>query len=263
MKPIEFQQANVVYAKDQPEYLPLPALKVPNDPQGLVITKWELSPEELERLKETGTIYLSMLTFNQPLMPVMLTIDFPAEQIKQTKMKNYIGIKQVKAEPCTLGEFIAKTGRNPYQNDGKMHGNDEPGYLVEYKDGYQSWSPKEVFEEAYYEGGIENASDGYHTFKELYDYRLLYNASFANLYAEKYPHKVVKSYRHHDGELCFGGGWFIVMIELPTGQISNHYENKDWDLFKCIEVENAPEWDGHTPKEASDRLYNYLKSESI
>lgn len=65
MKPVEFPGVNVVFAKDQPEYMPLPAMKIPNDPQGLIITKWQLSPEELERVKETGTIHLSMLTFNQ------------------------------------------------------------------------------------------------------------------------------------------------------------------------------------------------------
>lgn len=56
MKPVEFSGVNVVFAKDQPEYMPLPAMKIPNDPQGLIITKWQLSPEELERVKETGTI---------------------------------------------------------------------------------------------------------------------------------------------------------------------------------------------------------------
>lgn len=38
MKPIEFPGVNVVFAKDQPEYMPLPAMKIPNDPQGLIIT---------------------------------------------------------------------------------------------------------------------------------------------------------------------------------------------------------------------------------
>lgn len=64
-------------------------------------------------------------------------------------MKKYIGTKQVEAMPMTLGEYIAKTGRNPYEKDGKMHGGNEPGYLVKYKDGYESWSPAEPFEEAY------------------------------------------------------------------------------------------------------------------
>lgn len=79
MKPVEFPGVNVVFAKDQPEYVPLPAMKVPDDPQGLIITKWELSPDELKRIQETGTIHLSVLTFNQPLQPVLLTVDLPTE----------------------------------------------------------------------------------------------------------------------------------------------------------------------------------------
>lgn len=38
MKPVEFPGVNVVFAKDQPD-MPLPAMKIPNDPQGLIITK--------------------------------------------------------------------------------------------------------------------------------------------------------------------------------------------------------------------------------
>lgn len=64
-------------------------------------------------------------------------------------MKKFIGTKQVSAEPMTLGEFIEKTGRNPYANEPEMHGNNEKGYIVEYEDGYKSWSPKDVFEKAY------------------------------------------------------------------------------------------------------------------
>lgn len=56
------------------------------------------------------------------------------------------------------------------------------------------------------------------------------------------------------GELCFGGGWFIVMIETPFGQISNHYENKYWDEFHCEEKEFADKWDGHTEKDVIERL---------
>lgn len=110
----------------------------------------------------------------------------------------------------------------------------------------------------------ENTSDGYHTFKELYEYRLLYNAAFFNSLASghthgfKEKHEVHKSKKHADGEDCFGGGWFIVMAQLPTGQISNHYELKDWDLFNIPERERAAEWDGHTPQEAARRLREYL-----
>jgi len=101
-------------------------------------------------------------------------------------------------------------------------------------------------------------SDGYHTFNELYYYRMLYNAAFFNLLPKEWVHK---SKRHHTGEECFGGGWFVVMANLPTGQVSNHYELKDWDLFKVPEKEFADEWDGHTPQEAAERLYKYLQQE--
>ena len=65
--------------------------------------------------------------------------------------------------------------------------------------------------------------------------------------------KVTKINIQCAGEECFGGGWFIVMADLPTGQISNHYEMKDWNLFQIPEIDKAPEWDGHTPQEAAKR----------
>lgn len=111
-----------------------------------------------------------------------------------------------------------------------------------------------------------NYSDGYHTFNELYEFRKVYNAALFNEWAKHYPIKnpdgtiaytydVHKSWRHHEGELCFGGGWFIVVAILPTGQISNHYEAKDWDLFKIPECEKAKHpFDGHTSNDVLERL---------
>ena len=70
---------------------------------------------------------------------------------------------------------------------------------------------------------------------------------------------VHKSWKHNDGELCFGGGWFIVSAMLPTGLISNHYKSEDWDLFKVPEVEKAIyEYDGHTPQDTLTRLSNLI-----
>lgn len=73
MEPINFKGANVVYGKDQPEYLPLPAKK--RDARGEVITCWQLSPEELKKVQETGVIWCSILTFNQPLQPILLATE--------------------------------------------------------------------------------------------------------------------------------------------------------------------------------------------
>jgi hypothetical protein len=61
-------------------------------------------------------------------------------------MDKYIGTKIIEAEPafrCFEGIFI-KSGPMP----GPM-GLAEDGYKVRYEDGYESWSPKDVFEQAY------------------------------------------------------------------------------------------------------------------
>ena len=100
----------------------------------------------------------------------------------------------------------------------------------------------------------ENTSDGYHTFKELYDFRKIYNAVLFNEWTSGRKYQIHKSKKHSDGEECFGGGWFIVIATLPTGQISNHYELKDWDLFRCEERELADKWDGHTSQDVLTRL---------
>lgn len=59
-------------------------------------------------------------------------------------MKKYIGLKVVKAEPMTMTEAQKVLGREL-----KPTIAEEDGFLVEYKDGYKSWSPKSVFDEAY------------------------------------------------------------------------------------------------------------------
>lgn len=103
----------------------------------------------------------------------------------------------------------------------------------------------------------KHVSDGHHTFGELYEYRMLYNALAARFLVQHL--NVVKSRKHHDGEPCFGGGWFIVVIELPTGQVSNHYREEFWDLFKIPEVDLPPKYDGHNSAMAADRLRDFLQ----
>ncbi len=63
----------------------------------------------------------------------------------------YIGTKVIKAEPMTMIEAQKVLGREI-----KPSTIEEDGYLVEYKDGYKSWSPKSVFDEAYHEVGSLN-----------------------------------------------------------------------------------------------------------
>ena len=90
---------------------------------------------------------------------------------------------------------------------------------------------------------------------ELYEFRLLYNAHLFNEWVENEKYEVYKSRKHYDGEVCFDGDWFIVVAILPTGQITNHYNLKDWDLFKIPEYECVKhEYDGHMPYDVLKRL---------
>ena len=111
---------------------------------------------------------------------------------------------------------------------------------------------------------IGDFSDGYHTFNELYDYRKAYNAAFFNELAKQGLYDVHKSKLHSDGEIPFDdANWFIVMAELPTGQISNHYEIKDWELFDIPEKNRANVYDGHTPQDVYERLVKYLNNNKL
>ena len=112
-----------------------------------------------------------------------------------------------------------------------------------------------------------STSDGYHTFDELYEFRMLYNAKWFNdlaWYHDEYGQGPlpVKSKRHSDGELCFGGGWFVVSVQLESGQVTNHYKLEDWALFQIDEVDEAPEWDGHSPQDVIKRLRSDLEKTS-
>ena len=74
MKPIEFPEQNCVYAKDQPEYLPLPVHKTPD---GMVISCWALTWRERVKMLLTGRMWWSVLTFNHPLQPQLPSVDRP------------------------------------------------------------------------------------------------------------------------------------------------------------------------------------------
>lgn len=61
--------------------------------------------------------------------------------------KEYIGVKLLKAEPMTRGEYNKKRGWTIPKDENPK----DEGYIVQYDTGYVSWSPKEDFEKAYTE----------------------------------------------------------------------------------------------------------------
>ena len=62
-------------------------------------------------------------------------------------MKVYIGTKIIQAEPMNLGDYNNHRGWEIPKDENP----EREGYLVKYEDGYESWSPKEVFERCYRE----------------------------------------------------------------------------------------------------------------
>lgn len=68
MKSIEFEEANIRIAEDQPEYETLPAHY--NQTEGSMTFCFELDPDELEQVGKTGRIYIKQLTFGNALQPI-------------------------------------------------------------------------------------------------------------------------------------------------------------------------------------------------
>lgn len=100
-------------------------------------------------------------------------------------------------------------------------------------------------------------SDGYHTFNELYHHR----AVLFSVIVRDHNELAWKSKAHHDGSMY--DGMFIVGIETPEGQATYHCDiDPYWDMFDCKELSRAPEWDGHTPDDAIERIATLGNEES-
>lgn len=78
MTPIQFPGSNVTFAKDQPEYLPLPAHVSNHD--GRVTSCWKLTARERIKALFTGRLWLQQLAFGQPLQPQRPSVDRPILQ---------------------------------------------------------------------------------------------------------------------------------------------------------------------------------------
>lgn len=75
MQPVEQFEVEgaqrVVFAKDQPEYIPLPALVFPD---GTILTEWQPSEEERAAIARGENIRLWIWTCGRTLQPVALDV---------------------------------------------------------------------------------------------------------------------------------------------------------------------------------------------
>lgn len=77
MEIIGFKESNIVIAKDQPEYRPIPAHRVEGDEQGCITFCWSLSWRQRLHVLLTGRIWHQVLTFKRPLQPQLLSVEKP------------------------------------------------------------------------------------------------------------------------------------------------------------------------------------------
>jgi hypothetical protein len=76
MEPITFKGHTVVFARNQPEYKPLPAhVEYP----GIVTCCWRLSWTERIAVLLTGHLWQRVYTFYKPLQPQKFLLDRPKE----------------------------------------------------------------------------------------------------------------------------------------------------------------------------------------
>lgn len=73
MTPIEFNGSNVIIAKDQPEYQPLPALATDK----ITISCWKLTWRERVKAFLSGRLWLSQMNFGDPLQPQLPSLNCP------------------------------------------------------------------------------------------------------------------------------------------------------------------------------------------
>lgn len=95
------------------------------------------------------------------------------------------------------------------------------------------------------------ASDGYHTFDELYAHRC---HLFVALMRSN-PAMAWRANNHEDGTMY--EGWFVAGMRLPTGDISYHLPVTMWEMLDGLQISTsnkAPKWDGHTAADTVKRL---------
>lgn len=81
------EASEIVIARDQPEYIPLPALPLDFPVEGGtafgVLTRWRLTDEEREAISNGADLWVSLITFGQPMQPIRIETTCPVSQEPQ------------------------------------------------------------------------------------------------------------------------------------------------------------------------------------
>ena len=85
MKPIEMPETNAVFKLEGCGDLPVVKAHNPETGQSCIISAWEVSPEDLKLLVNTGIIYLCILGTLLP--PLFLSVENPIEPAEPIEEK--------------------------------------------------------------------------------------------------------------------------------------------------------------------------------
>lgn len=144
MKPISpvlpgenFQE--IIVAEHQDEYLNLPIIKCNED--GLILSRWELSDEEIQTVAETKSVWLFMHTFGNPVTPVSLQVEKPETEavppppepeleimiaprwaVESEVRANQLGLQtfKKKCDKCNLTTMVAESTVNYLKRQPKL-----------------------------------------------------------------------------------------------------------------------------------------------
>lgn len=103
--------------------------------------------------------------------------------------------------------------------------------------------------DVFFVGETGDATDGYHSFNELYAHRVF----LFILLAKAHKDLSWKSQKNADSTSTYDG-WYLAGMHLPTGDISYHLPSETWDRLDVEELETAPEFDGYTSIDVLNRL---------
>lgn len=98
-------------------------------------------------------------------------------------------------------------------------------------------------------------SDGFHTFNELYEHRILLWIALCRCYKDR----SWKSMKHSDGSSF--EGWFLLGLDKNKGeQKTYHLPMNRWEECNFAEtLDISPEFDGHTSQDVLKRISSLIR----
>lgn len=104
---------------------------------------------------------------------------------------------------------------------------------------------------------IRNISDNDNTFDDLYWLNMVLWSVIINSNKE-----IAYKSKHQDPEdPRTKEDYFVVGLDTPKGGFQLHFHMEFWGYFDVQELESIPMWDGHTNKDAADRLFSLMEDE--